>query len=145
MNKAVSVMRIIAIILNASLGVFLSLAMLGGGVGGTYFYWMLLVILTAAVNILILSLGRRLITGVVGMVSICLASVLNTCSLLGVITGLAQYGLPEEPVAVIAVILWLVFPVVTLPMLFIVRSRLKHNTPVSDVIICPNCGTEIQR
>lgn len=129
--------------MNALLGGFLTLAMLEAGVSGGYLYLMGLVILTAILNILIFSLGRRLLDGICGIVSICIAAILNLCSLIGVITGLCQYGLPEAPIATIAVILWLIATIITLPTLFIVRKQAI--TTVNAVpVTCPNCGTEIQ-
>ena len=144
MNKAASILKIFTIIMNAVLCVFLTLAIFEAGSEGVYLFLMLLVILTAVLNILILSLDRRFLLGITGTVSIFLVCVLNSCSLLGVMTGLFQYGLPESPIAAIAVIVWLIFPLITLPVLFVVRSQAGKNAN-GGTITCPNCGTEIQQ
>ena len=144
MNKAAGILKIFTIIMNAVLCVFLTLAIFEAGSEGVYLFLMLLVILTAVLNILILSFGRRLLLGIRGIVSVCLFGILNGCSLLGVMTGLFQYGLPESPIAAIAVIVWLIFPLITMPTLFVVRSQAGINAN-GGTITCPNCGTEIQR
>ena len=144
MNKTAGILKILAIIINAVLCVFLTLAILEAGSEGVYLFLMLLVILTAVLNILILSLDRRFLLGITGTVSIFLVCVLNSCSLLGVMTGLLQYGLPETPIAAVAVIVWLIFPLITLPTIFVVRSQVRKNTN-GGTITCPNCGTVIQQ
>ena len=144
MNKAAGILKILTIIMNAILCVFLTLAILEAGSEGVYLFLMLLVILTAALNILILSFGKRFFLGIRGIVSVCLLCILNGCSLLGVMTGLFQYGLPESPIAAAAVIIWLIFPLITLPTLFVVRSQTGKSTN-GGTITCPNCGTEIQQ
>jgi len=125
MNTTASILKTLAIIVNILLSLFLALAMFNAGVGGLWLFLMSLVILTAALNISVLGLGRWLISGATGIVAVGLASVLNVCSLLGVMTGLVQYGLPEPPIAAVAVILWLLFPLLTLPALWVARVHVR--------------------
>ena len=144
MNQATNVLRILAIIINAILCILLTLTMIVIGSDGGYLILMSLVVLTGVLNIVILCCVGRLIGGGVGIVSICLASVLNVCSLLGVIAGLYQYGMPGDALFNMAVIAWLIFPLITLPTLFIVRAQMKKGIK-PNTLTCPNCGTEIQR
>lgn len=143
MNRAVSILRMIAIVLNALLCVCLTLAICEAGVGGVYLFLMGLVIFTGVLNIVILSTVGRFIVGVCRTVLIFIAAVLNLCSLIGVMTGLVQYGLPEASIAAVAVILWLIFPFISFPALFIAKGGI-NKTRHGGAITCPNCGTQIQ-
>ena len=144
MNKAVMVLRISAIIINVLLCVIMTLGLVVAEPSGKNLILLASIVIVAVLNILILSGVRTLIAGKCGTVLICLATVLNVCSLLGVLAGLYQYGMPGDVLSNMAVFVWLIFPLVTLPALFMVRSQMRKGVKPCP-ITCPNCGTEFQR
>jgi hypothetical protein len=144
MNKTACILKYCAITVNMLLAIFLTLLVIGIHPSGSLMTILLAVVFCSILNIILLALSRRLLAGAIGVFFLCLFSVLNIGSLLGVIACLAQWGLPGQPMEVLAVILWLVFPIITLPAIFLVRSQLNKNG-ASDcgTITCPNCATEI--
>ena len=146
MNKAADILKFCAIIVNSLLTIFLTLAVIQSRASGSYLIMFLVVIFCSILNIILLALSKRLLAGAIGMFFLCLSSVLNLGSLLCVIAGLAQYGIPEQPIIAIAIIMWFVFPIITLPAIFLVRYQLnKKGVSDGSTINCPNCGTEISK
>ena len=147
MTKAVSVLKACAIILNALLAVFLTLVIIQVQFSGSQLIMLTAVVFCSILNIILLALSKRLLTGATGVFFLYLSTVLNLSSLLGVIAGLTQWGMPKDDlITAIAIIIWFAFPIITPPAIFLTRRQLiKNNASNPKTITCPNCGTEISK
>jgi hypothetical protein len=143
-KKAAAVLKACAIILNSLLAIFLTLVLIQIQSSGLWLIMMSAVVFCAILNVIILALSKRLLAGAIGVFFLYLSSILNLCSLFGVVAGLVKWGLPEEPVAAMAVIIWFAFPIITIPAIFFVRRQLNKNDDSGcNSITCPNRNTEI--
>jgi len=139
MTKAVVILKVCAFFLNALLAIFLTLAMIQVQPLISHLIMLSAVVFCSILNIILLTLSKRLLTGATGVFFLYLSFVLNLSSLLGVITGITQWGIPNEDIiAVIVVIIWLVFPIITHPAIFLARRQLiKNDASDCNTITCP--------
>ncbi len=129
MTKAVTILKACAIILNALLVIFLTLAIILFQASGSYLIMFLAVVFCSILNVILLALSKRLLTGATGTFFLYLSSALNLYSLHCVLTltGTMQWGLPRAIIPAATVIMWFACPVITLPAIFLVRGQLNKS------------------
>jgi len=129
MTKAKSILRTGAIILNPLLAIFLTVWMIHDKASGSIRFIFLAAVFCSILNVILLALSKRLLTGGTGTFFLYLSSALNLYSLHCVLTLTVtmQWGLPRAIIPAATVIMWFACPVITLPAIFLVRGRLNKS------------------
>lgn len=127
MKKAVPILKICAIILSSLSAIFLTMWMIHDKASGSILFMFLAAVFCSILNVILLVLSKRLLTGGAGVFFLYLSSALNLYSLHCVITGTMQWGLPRAIIPATTVILWFAFPIVTVPAIVLVRGQLKKS------------------
>ncbi len=127
MKKTVSILKTCAIIVNLLSAIFLTTWMIHDKASGSILIALLVAVFCSILNVILLVLSKRLLTGGTGVFFLYLSSALNLYSLHCVITGTMHWGLPKVIIPATTVILWFAFPVVTVPAIFLVRGQLNKS------------------
>jgi len=149
MNKAITVLKIVTIILNAFL-LISSVAILAVvGMPSDHIAHTVLVIislLAPVACIISLAFSKKLMSGFLWLLSSA-ATIFTNAVLLGfIIYALTSWGMPGIAGQNFLVPFWLTLPIFSCTTLFLVRGQIKKSR-ASDCnsITCPNCGTEIPK
>jgi hypothetical protein len=146
MQKAITVLKIITIVLNAFL-LISSLVILGfTGSPDGHLALVIIGLLAPVFCMITLVFSKRLMSGFMWLLSSA-ATIFTNAVLLGfIIYALASWGMPPIVGKYFMVPFWLILPIISCITLFLVRRRVKKSgASACDTITSPNCSTEIPK
>ena len=143
MKKSVTVLKIIAIILNALFLAIIVLLCIKDPPSGSNAILAGIVFLFPLISLLLLLGSGKLLTGTKGVVFTTLSVISGVLLLLVVVFAVAQSGIPEPAGMRAVLVLWILSPVLSIPAVILLRAGVKKNTSMASTMICPHCGGDV--
>ena len=143
MKMATTVLKIIAIILNALFLATMVLLCIKSPPSGSNVILASIIFLFPLISLLVLLGSDKLLTGTKGVVFTTLSVILGVLLLLVVMLLVGQSGVPEPAGMRAVLVLWILSPLLTIPAVILLRVGANKKTSHANIITCPHCGGDV--